>query len=148
MAQPSPFSGTSRFEVRRCLGAGGFGTVYEAFDRKRNALVALKVLRQASADDLYRFKQEFRSLSGITHQNLVTLYELSTEEDQWFFSMELVHGTDFISHHRSLDERTERSAFSTAGGSITPFGSTVFSAAQESTLMPRTWALARSKESV
>jgi len=96
-----PFPGTERFLVKRCLGAGGFGTVYEALDRKRSAVVALKVLREASADDLYRFKQEFRSLSGNTHRNLVTLYELFSEENQWFFSMEFVQGRDFISHHRS-----------------------------------------------
>ena len=36
------FAGTARFAVKRCLGSGGFGTVYEALDQKRNAVVALK----------------------------------------------------------------------------------------------------------
>jgi hypothetical protein len=98
MSTPEAFRGTGRFEVRRCLGSGGFGTVYEALDRKRNAAVALKVLRGASARDIYRFKHEFRGLQGITHPNLVTLYELGSEGDQWFFSMELVRGLDFFAH--------------------------------------------------
>lgn len=129
MAKPLPFQGTSRFQVRKCLGAGGFGTVYEALDRKRNALVALKVLRQASPDDLYRFKQEFRSLSGITHRNLVTLYELCTEEEKWFFSMELVQGTDFTSHHRTAGAKQTTKASLTSDDDISPFGPTMVSAA-------------------
>lgn len=131
VTKPLPFQGTSRFQVRRCLGAGGFGTVHEAFDRKRNALVALKVLSQASPDDLYRFKQEYRSLSGITHRNLVTLYELFTEEDQWFFSMELVQGTDFISHHRSADAKASIKAPLTADDSLSSFEATLASTAGE-----------------
>ena len=59
------FPGTERFSVIRRLGAGGMGVVYEAFDRERNERVALKTLREFDARALYRFKQEFRSLSEI-----------------------------------------------------------------------------------
>jgi hypothetical protein len=128
MSRPLPFPGTSRFEVRKCLGAGGFGTVYEALDRKRSALVALKVLRQASSEDLYRFKQEFRSLSGISHRNLVTLYELCTEEERWFFSMELVQGTDFISHLWTAGLSQSSQACLAADDSTASFGATRVSA--------------------
>ena len=72
--------------------------VYEAFDRQENSLVALKVLRFAEADALYRFKKGFRSLADIRHPNLVSFYELFTEGGLWFFSMELVPGVDFIEH--------------------------------------------------
>lgn len=98
--EPGAFQGNDRFQIRRCLGSGGFGTVYEAFDRRRSAVVALKVLRRTGASDLYGFKQEFRSLSGIEHPNLVTLYELLCEGERWFFSMEFVPGTDFLTHVR------------------------------------------------
>jgi serine/threonine protein kinase len=63
-------------------------------------VVALKVLRRTSPSELYGFKQEFRSLAGIEHPNLVTLYELLFEGERWFFSMEFVPSTDFLTHVR------------------------------------------------
>ncbi|MBX7222078.1 MAG: protein kinase [Blastocatellia bacterium] len=89
------FSGTERFEIRRKLGGGAFGVVYEAYDRERESVVALKVLRQAESSPLYLFKQEFRNLTNLVHPNLVTLYELQADGEQWFFTMEMVEGMDF-----------------------------------------------------
>jgi serine/threonine protein kinase len=71
--------GTDRFVIERQLGSGGFGVVYAAYDRKQNVRVALKLLRRAGAPSLCRFKQEFRALSGLTHPNLVSIYELLYE---------------------------------------------------------------------
>ena len=51
------FLGTDRFEVRRCLGSGAFGIVFEAFDRERSARVALKLPHERGAQGLYLFKQ-------------------------------------------------------------------------------------------
>jgi serine/threonine protein kinase len=99
---PDSFPLKSRFEVRRLLGAGGFGEVYEAFDLQRNDIVALKILRRADAAALYRFKQEFRTLSLMGHPNLVTLYELIAEDDQWFLTMELVAGGSVLDYVRPL----------------------------------------------
>lgn len=95
--------------MRRCLGSGGFGSVYEALDRKRNAVVALKMLRDPGGGRSHQIKQEFRSLSGITHPNLVTLYELVSEGDPWFFTMELVEGSDFLEFVGG--HRTDRGSF-------------------------------------
>ena len=92
------FKGTSRFAIRRRLGAGAFGTVYEAYDRERNTMVALKSLREANADGIYRFKREFRALAGVTHPNLVTLYELISDGEHWFFTMELIEGHNFVDY--------------------------------------------------
>jgi eukaryotic-like serine/threonine-protein kinase len=89
-----------RFEIRRLLGAGGFGEVYEAFDLQRNETVALKILRKTDATTLYRFKQEFRALSLLAHPNLVTLYELIADDDQWLLTMELVPGGSFLDYVR------------------------------------------------
>ena len=96
--QAESFAGTDRFAVQRCLGSGSFGTVYEAFDRERGASVALKVLKQAEPAAIYRFKKEFRALTDLTHPNLVELYELMSDGEHWFFTMELVDGVPFLAH--------------------------------------------------
>lgn len=95
------FQSTERFVVQRRLGEGGFGVVYQVYDRKRNTVVALKRLRQIDAPRIYRFKQEFRSLSEVTHRNLVELYELLFEQDQWFITMELIDGPNILDYVRS-----------------------------------------------
>lgn len=90
------FTGTDRFEVRRRIGAGAFGVVYEAWDRRESTVVALKVLRFAEADALYRFKRGIRSLADIRHCNLIEFHGLEETDGWWILVMELVHGVDFV----------------------------------------------------
>jgi hypothetical protein len=102
MDQPAPFTAGPRFEVRRKLGAGGMGVVYEAYDRELDQLVALKTLRRTDARLLARFKREFRSLHDFWHPNVVALGELFDGEGggEAFFTMELVRGVNLLAHVR------------------------------------------------
>lgn len=84
--------GGGRFLLQRRLGAGGMGVVFEAFDRVRDARVALKMLNRADAASTYRLKKEFRALADVIHPNLIRLHELFVDGDISFFTMDLLDG--------------------------------------------------------
>ncbi len=86
------------------------GVVYRVFDREKQTQVALKYMKRMSAQALVRFKNEFRALQGVHHRNLVRLGELFQQEDQWFFTMELVQGQDFLSYLRSGESGGRKTA--------------------------------------
>ncbi|MCU1279898.1 MAG: Serine/threonine-protein kinase PknA [bacterium] len=78
---PAPLG--DRFEVRRRLGAGGVGVVYEAFDRVRSELVAVKTLREPDPAALGRFKREFRALADVIHPNLIQVHRVGRDVRRW-----------------------------------------------------------------
>ena len=93
-----PPPGTSvldgRFSIRRQIGEGGMGVVFEAYDDLRRSVVAIKTLSWLDPGSVYRLKNEFRSLADMNHPNLCRLHELFSD-DGWFFSMEFVDGEHF-----------------------------------------------------
>jgi serine/threonine protein kinase len=99
------FAGTQRFQVMRRIGHGGMGVVYEVLDRDRRARCALKLLRTREVDAIHRFKREFQTFHDLSHDNLISLGELYCEEGQWFFTMELVDGVDFLDWVRPIRPR-------------------------------------------
>jgi hypothetical protein len=101
----TPFVNHERFELRRYLGAGSFGVVYEAFDRQFGLRVAIKVLSNAQPERLFLFKQEFRAVADVVHPNLVGLFELFASDGAWFFTMELVDGRPLLQTVPELSER-------------------------------------------
>ncbi len=110
------FRGDARFTVRRSLGQGGMGVVYEALDREHGTVVALKTLIGMDPAAIYRFKQEFRALADVSHPNLVALHELIGAEDRLFFTMDLVEGVDFIAHLRGEASAAFDATVATADG--------------------------------
>ncbi|HEY2900489.1 MAG TPA: protein kinase [Polyangia bacterium] len=98
MTASAPFPRSGRFRERDILGQGSMGTVYRALDEETGREVALKALREPGSTALYHLKGEFRSLRDIAHPNLVELYDLVVDDEQAFFTMELVDGTTFLEH--------------------------------------------------
>ncbi|MBU1070039.1 protein kinase, partial [Myxococcota bacterium] len=98
------FEGNERFQVLSLLGRGGMGVVYEVYDRERQAKVALKTLNEGSPVELLRLKAEFRALQELEHPNLISLGELFEEQGQWFFTMELIEGENFIKYIRTPED--------------------------------------------
>ncbi|HEY3156507.1 MAG TPA: protein kinase [Candidatus Eisenbacteria bacterium] len=77
------------------LGAGGMGEVYRARDTRLGREVAIKVLPEgvaANPDRLARFEREARTIAGLNHPNVVTLFSVEDEGGIRFLTMELVEG--------------------------------------------------------
>src|SRR5205085_4007403 len=83
------------YEVLEPLGAGGMGEVYRARDARLGREVAIKVLPAAVAVDqerLKRFEKEARSASSLNHPNIVTIYDIGSENGVSYIAMEQVEG--------------------------------------------------------
>jgi tetratricopeptide (TPR) repeat protein/tRNA A-37 threonylcarbamoyl transferase component Bud32 len=76
------------------LGSGGMGTVLEAFDRRLDRRVALKLLhRGLDGAHTKWLLREARALAKLSHPNVVQVYEVGEAEGQTFIAMELVQGS-------------------------------------------------------
>jgi serine/threonine-protein kinase len=86
-----------RYEIRRPIGQGGMGKVYEAFDRVLEERCAIKVLRPQFArepDMAKRFLSEIRLARRITHPNVCRLHEYGDSGGLRYLCMELVDGVN------------------------------------------------------
>jgi tetratricopeptide (TPR) repeat protein len=84
-----------RYVVRRRLGQGGMGVVYEADDVDLERRIALKVLHAGdpiSTEDRRRVLREAQAMARVGHPNCVTVYEVGLHGEQVYVAMELVEG--------------------------------------------------------
>src|SRR5918995_311983 len=85
----------SHYRILQKLGAGGMGEVYLAEDMKLGRKVAIKVLSQeftTNRDRLNRFEQEACAASALNHPNILTIYEVGTDEGKHFIATEYIDG--------------------------------------------------------
>ena len=83
------------YEIRRLLGCGGMGEVYEAFEPALGRCVALKILPADKSDDQQRrarFLHEARTASALNDPHIVTIFDIFTVDDTDVLVMELVRG--------------------------------------------------------
>ena len=114
--QARTFAGTERYRPIGILGQGGMGVVYRAFDAEMGREVALKTLPELSPTEVIALKEEFRALAGVTHPNLIELYDLVSDEHTAFFTMELLDGTNVVDHVRGVSAVGGRDDSSPAAG--------------------------------
>ncbi|RVU54758.1 Stk1 family PASTA domain-containing Ser/Thr kinase [Anaerosphaera multitolerans] len=73
----------NRYEILEKIGTGGMGDVYKAHDRKLDRIVAVKVLKPEYTDDstfIRKFKRESLAAASISHPNIVSIYDVGSEE--------------------------------------------------------------------
>ena len=77
------------YAIRRKLGAGGMGVVYEADDERLKRRVALKMMLSLSQDDLgrRRFWREARAAASVNHPHVCQIYEVGEENGALFIAM-------------------------------------------------------------
>ncbi|TWT32427.1 Serine/threonine-protein kinase PrkC [Posidoniimonas corsicana] len=93
-----------KYTVSRVLDSGGMGTVLEAHDAAIDRHVAIKVLHPDLARDesmRRRFTAEARAAGRLSHQNVVTIYEVGSEGDHHFLVMEYAEGGSADDHIRA-----------------------------------------------
>src|SRR4051812_31183029 len=87
-----------KYLIRREIGRGGMGIVYEGFDPHIERRVAIKVIRHQSMEQreaagiIQRFRREAQAGGRLSHPNIVAVYEYGHEADSAFIAMEFVEG--------------------------------------------------------
>lgn len=92
---PDEIGWLAHYQVKRVLGQGGMGVVFEAFDTRLHRPVALKVMKpEIAQDDLakQRFLREARGTAALKSDNVVTIHDVGQANDVPFLSMEFLKG--------------------------------------------------------
>ncbi len=97
---------SKRYEILGEIGAGGMAHVYKAKDYKLRRMVALKVLKHEYYQDeavMSKFKKEALAAGGLTHPNIVAVYDLGQEYNIDYIVMEYVDGLTLKEYIRRRD---------------------------------------------
>ena len=89
-----------KYEIRRELGRGAMGVVFDAWDPSIERRVALKTVRRDQLEGseaqemLDRFQREARAAGRLSHPNIVSVYEYGEDDGTAFIAMEYVEGRE------------------------------------------------------
>ncbi len=89
-----------RYRIRRKVGSGAFGTVYQAHDTQLYREIALKVLHPeatASRKTVDRFLQEARIVAQMHHPHIVPVFDLGQDGEYFFIASAFIHGRTLAS---------------------------------------------------
>ncbi len=84
-----------RYRITRKLGAGGMANVYLAEDQELGRRVAIKILNDRHAGDdqfIERFRREAKNAAGLSHPNIVSIYDRGEAEGTYYIAMEYLDG--------------------------------------------------------
>ena len=84
-----------RYELIDIIGQGGMADVYLANDTILNRTIAIKILRTSLAKDpiyIARFQREASAAAALSHKNIVEIYDVGEDSDQYYIVMEYVPG--------------------------------------------------------
>ncbi len=100
---------SERYEIIDKVGSGGMADVYKAKDHRLNRFVAIKILKQEYSNDakyVTKFRVEAQSVAGLSHPNIVNVYDVGDDNGLSYIVMELVEGITlkkFIEKKGKLD---------------------------------------------
>ncbi|MCR2820770.1 Stk1 family PASTA domain-containing Ser/Thr kinase [Lederbergia panacisoli] len=86
---------SGRYKLLQMIGGGGMANVYLAHDMILDRDVAIKILRLDFAHEdefIRRFQREAQSATSLTHENIVSIYDVGEENDIYYIVMEYVDG--------------------------------------------------------
>ncbi len=92
---PGAIKINDRYEVQNKIATGGMADVYLGKDLDLKRMVAIKILHESYASNknfIARFKREAQNLAGLTHPNIVEVYDWGEFRDLYFIVMEYVRG--------------------------------------------------------
>lgn len=86
---------SDRYEIIDKVGSGGMADVYKAKDQRLSRFVAIKVLKPEYSSDrsfVNKFRGEAQSAAGLSHPNIVNVYDVGEDSGLYYIVMELVEG--------------------------------------------------------
>jgi len=100
------------YEMGHEIGRGGFSVVVEGTDKASKKKYAIKCIKKATVegDDIKLLRREIKIMKRVDHPNILKLYEVFEDEDEFYLVMELVDGKELFDKIVEKGQYTEKDA--------------------------------------